>query len=80
MARKLSEQEKLARDLCWAGFTLPRKDTKANYWEGVSQEAKARYLSDAGYMIWAIRKLGIRRFDQCAAPPRSCHETTEERQ
>lgn len=63
MAKKLSATEKLARDICWAGFHNTRniKKTKNQYWEGVSSSARKSYLEHAAEMIWWTRRLGVER-------------------
>lgn len=64
---KMDPIEKLARDLCWAGFAGPKpKGTKAQYWESVAPEAKARYLEDAKLIRWALGKLGPERIQRAS--------------
>lgn len=77
MAR-MDDLEKLARDLCWAGFSTPRgTGTKAAYWKGVSPEAKTRYLDDARIIRWAVRKLGIKRLAAVSDTPEVMGRSTK---
>ena len=52
--------EKLAREICWAGFSeLGRKGkTKASYWKSISDEAKKRYINIADDFAFYAKKIG----------------------
>lgn len=69
MTRRLSATEKLARDICWAGFndTKSIKKTKNQYWEGVSTDARRDYVEHAAKMIWWTRRLGADRLADAVA-------------
>lgn len=54
----MSELEKLARDLCWAGFVTKPSTTKAAYWKSMPDRSRHTYIADALRLIWQIRKLG----------------------
>jgi len=70
MARRISEIESLARDLCWAGFKLPKLvgRSKAAYWDDVSIDSKRSYIREAEYLIWVIQRLGIKRLERFDFP------------
>lgn len=54
----MSPIEKLARDICWAGFIgkPPTPHTKASYWRQISPEARADYLRSARYWVAIAKK------------------------
>lgn len=71
MAKRLTEIEKLARDICWAGFSdaIRREDTKARYWKTIAAEARADYVREAKYVARLVRKLGLDRVAQYISSP-----------
>lgn len=60
VGKRLTEIEKLARDICWAGFSdaTKREDTKAKYWKTIAPAARADYMQEAKYFAFLARKLG----------------------
>jgi hypothetical protein len=62
VARKLSNIEKIARDICWAEFTHPlsrKGKTKASHWNDISDRARQEFIREAERLIWVIRVLPI---------------------
>lgn len=63
----MTNLEKLAREICWAGFTTPmgrKGKTKAGYWRGLSQEKQTEYKREAEHFIWLLRSLPV---EMCAS-------------
>jgi hypothetical protein len=54
---RLTETEKLARDICWAEFTRRPDKTKAVYWYALAPNAKADYIGDAEWLEWIVPRL-----------------------
>ena len=53
--------DKLAREICWAGFTTKearRGKTKVTYWKSIAEEARDGYRDDARWLFWTLKKLG----------------------
>jgi hypothetical protein len=71
MSRRLNATEKLARDICWAGFNDPKfvGKSKARYWENISDAAKMDYIREAGYVARLVRKLGRETIDAILSGP-----------
>lgn len=47
--------EKLAREICWMGFTTREGrlgKTKASYWKSLSDEKRKEYIRDAEWWHW----------------------------
>lgn len=63
MGKTLSATEKLARDICWAGFANPKNagTTKNRYWENITPNARKLYCEHAAELIWWTRKLTAQR-------------------
>lgn len=62
MSKRLSPIEKLARDICWDGFsTKPKDTTRAAYWASLPKFTSEQYLTQAAELIWWARRLGIER-------------------
>jgi hypothetical protein len=60
--KRLSETEKLARRICWAGFVTPRDDTAASYWNGLSDETREKYIQEAKLVCFYAKQIGFDRF------------------
>lgn len=57
--------ERLAREICWAEFTVPAKKlgtTKTKYWLGVHPDKKAEYARQAKWLLWASKHPRIEKF------------------
>ncbi len=65
----MSPLEKLARAICWAGFSAESRAgrTEATYWRGISDDARANYLAEASRMIWLHRQVTPKIIDQAIA-------------
>lgn len=54
--------EKLAREICWAGFTHPearRGKRKASYWKSITEGARVGYIADARQFAHLLDSLDI---------------------
>lgn len=58
--------ERLARDLCWAGFHHPKRVgcTKTQYWDRIAADARADYRKLAREIMFYVKKLGANRFEE----------------
>lgn len=69
---KVDPTERLARDICWAGFTPSyrrmMKRTKVQYWASMSPEARESYMADARMMKTTIPRLPRMRVEELVAP------------
>jgi hypothetical protein len=65
----LSPLEKLARAICWAGFSAEGRAgrTEAAYWRGISEDARASYLAEASRMVWLHSQVPPSIIDQALA-------------
>lgn len=58
---KLNRIERLARDICWVGFTesyrKQLKQTKAQYWALMPDESRENYRGDARLMMSIVPRL-----------------------
>jgi hypothetical protein len=54
----LTDLERLARDICWMGFSRKgrREKTKASYWDSLPEFTKKNYRDHASEFIWYINK------------------------
>jgi hypothetical protein len=62
-------RERLARDICFAGFgntktARKRYGSPKAYWEGVSPDAKKEYRQSAAQFVLYARYLGIKRIEK----------------
>jgi len=57
----MTDLEKLARDICWAGFYCPPKVGKNKYWVGITPAARASYIIEAKEFVLIVNKLGQQR-------------------
>lgn len=71
MSRRMNPVEKLARDICWAGFSNPTTVgcSKAEYWEGCAAAAKDDYRREARHLSWLLQQLGRKRVEAILAEP-----------
>lgn len=54
---KLTPHEKLAREICWAGFSTPEGragKTKASYWRTITEETRQDYREQANCFIFVL--------------------------
>ena len=60
-----AQLERLARDICWAGFHNPKKvgRTKVQYWRTIAPDARADYRKLAREIMFYVKKLGANRFE-----------------
>lgn len=52
---KLSPIDKLARNICWIGFTTKdakRGKTAASYWKSLPEETQKHYRDEANHFVW----------------------------
>lgn len=57
----MTDIEKLARDICWAGFHIPPKGGKVKYWARITPGARESYIRTAKEFIWLANRLGKER-------------------
>lgn len=66
MSKSLNPVEKLAREICWLGFTHPSfriGKTKASYWASLPEPTRERYRLDAAQFVWIVNKINKRVLD-----------------
>lgn len=56
----MTATERLAREICWAGFSDAGRDgkTKAAYWKTLSPEARKRYTDIAEEFAFYAERIG----------------------
>lgn len=54
----MTDLEKLAREICWAGFHYPPKGGKIKYWARIAPSARASYIETAKEFVWIANRLG----------------------
>ncbi|BEV45977.1 hypothetical protein CRBSH125_21600 [Afipia carboxidovorans] len=61
--KRLDAIEKLARDICWSGFSgdMCIGQTKAEYWRDISWVARSGYIADAKHLLHLVDRLGLER-------------------
>jgi hypothetical protein len=66
MTRLEKEIDRLARDICWAGFLRPKTVgcTKIQYWQRVTDRAKGEYRLEARQLLSTVRRLGLKRLEK----------------
>ena len=72
----MSDLEKLAREICWSGFSpFGRKGkTKAEYWNSITEVARENYRADAKKFVWTLHAIPEKALElaismqRCAAP------------
>lgn len=57
--RPMGKIERLARRLCWLGFSASgrRGKTEASYWAALPLETHSRYIDEAQHLLWQMRVL-----------------------
>jgi hypothetical protein len=68
----MTDLEKLAREICWAGFNYPPKGGKVQYWKLITPAARESYVNTAKEFIWITQRLGpekVKRFVPSRVPP-----------
>lgn len=71
MSDKLSEIERLAREICWAEFSpegRKQSGSKIEYWARVSPLKKAAYKRDARFLTCIVTRLPRRVIAQMVCP------------
>lgn len=57
--------ERLARDICWAGFSNATQkahpDTKVSYWKRIAEDTRRDYIREAERFVWLLKRLGKKR-------------------
>lgn len=69
-----AQLERLAIEICWAGFFKPPRGGKFKYWARVSEEFKEIYRENAR-VVWAYAHLKPVALKQKKAPRRYLSET-----
>jgi hypothetical protein len=60
MAKKIDLTEKLAREICWAGFMHPdarRGKTKTSYWKSLPESTRQNYLAEATHFRFLLARI-----------------------
>jgi hypothetical protein len=58
----MTDLEKLAREICWAGFHFPPKGGKIKYWARIAPSARESYVKTAKEFVWIVQRLGPEKF------------------
>src|SRR6478609_9706863 len=76
----MTDLEKLARDICWAGFHYPPKGGKVKYWAKITPGARASYIETAKEFAWIANRLGKERIASVFSrvPPTQTEEANEQ--
>lgn len=59
---KMTPIEKLAREICWAGFVhldSRKGKTKAGYWRSIHEDAREKYISDAKWFAFIVKRVSV---------------------
>lgn len=59
---RLTPVEKLAREICWLGFTHPlvkKGKTKASYWKTICEDARKGYRAEAEHFIYLLKRVPV---------------------
>jgi hypothetical protein len=62
MKKKMAPIEKLAREICWAGFTSPGAKigkTKASYWKSITENSRKNYIADAHRFAFLLARVSV---------------------
>lgn len=53
--------DKLAREICWAGFAHPKHvgKTKTQYWKSLTDEKRAEYRAEAEYWAYLHDRISV---------------------
>lgn len=54
--------EKLAREICWAGFITPearKGKTKAGYWKSITENARMDYRAEASRFAFLMKRVSV---------------------
>ena len=60
----MTDLEKLAREICWAGFHYPPKGGKIKYWARITPSARESYINTAKEFVWIMQRLGPEKLKQ----------------
>lgn len=72
--------EKLAREICWLGFSHPdatRGKTKASYWKSLPESTRQNYRGDARQFAYLLDRVPVDLLNELhdAAPPHAAANT-----
>ena len=59
---KMDPIEKLAREICWAGFTTKEGrfgKTKAGYWKSLPSHSRDSYYGEAKQFAWLLNRISV---------------------
>lgn len=59
----MTDVERLARDICWAGFNFPPKGGKIKYWARIAPKARESYIKTAEEFMWIVSRIDQRAFE-----------------
>lgn len=60
MSGRIDPMEKLAREICWAGFVHPgarEGKSKAKYWKAISESAREGYRLEARQFAYLLERI-----------------------
>lgn len=63
MSKRMNPIEKLAREICWAGFTTKegrKGKTKARYWRTLPSDTRQDYVRDARWFAFMMRRVSVK--------------------
>jgi len=63
----MTNLEKMARRICWLGFTTPagrKGKTEARYWKSLSETKRREYQREAEHFMWLYKNLPV---EMCAS-------------
>jgi hypothetical protein len=68
MTRYEREIERLARDICWAGFGKWQPScTSTEYWNSISEDARRDYRLQARGLLFLVKRFGLKRLEKALA-------------
>lgn len=71
MTKRMKLMERLARDVCWAGFAARAAakggNTPASYWKSLPESTREYYRGEARYLMFLLGRLDRALIDQIAA-------------
>jgi hypothetical protein len=68
MAR-INAIEKLAREICWMGFSPNGRTgkTKNRYWLSITEDARQQYRASARHFAWVLEKIPVEMLNEVSA-------------
>lgn len=70
MTKRMKLMERLARDICWAGFTTMDArlgKTPTSYWKSLPESTRQNYRAEAQQLMFLLGRLDSALIDQIAA-------------